>query len=92
MKLGWADARDFFLARATGFLSIGGSPRPNGSEPQTGVNHVSDGGNKIGMMDLWVLKRMKEVGCADKKECPSGWEFEQGFRNGVAAFYTAVGI
>lgn len=44
------------------------------------------------MMDLWVLKRMKEVGCADKKECPSGWEFEQGFRNGVAAFYTAVGI
>ena len=54
--------------------------------------HVFDGGDKIGVMESWVLKRMKEVGCADKDRCFSGWEFEQGFRQGVAAFYTAAGV
>lgn len=51
-----------------------------------------NGGDRIGMLNLWVLKRMTEVGCADKATCSYGWEWEQGFRQGLKAFHAAVDI
>jgi hypothetical protein len=51
-----------------------------------------DGGDRIGALDLWVLKRMKEERCADKDTCGLGWEWEQGFRTGVKDFYAVVGV
>ena len=47
------------------------------------------GGDKIGMMDLWCLKRFRESGQAGAK---FGWEFEQGLRQGVRDFYGCVGL
>ena len=46
------------------------------------------GGDKIGMLDLWVLKRIVESGQAGKLL----WEFEQGFRQGVRDFYEVAGV
>lgn len=46
------------------------------------------GGDKIGMLDLWVKKRIVESGQAGK--CL--WEFEQGLRQGVRDFNEMVGI
>lgn len=51
-----------------------------------------DGADKIGALDLWVLKRMKDEKCADRSTCGFGWEWEQGFRKGVGDFYAAVGV
>ena len=50
------------------------------------------GGDKIGALDLWVLKRMRQEKCAVKEQCKFGWEWEQGFRKGVADFYGAIGV
>jgi aryl-phospho-beta-D-glucosidase BglC (GH1 family) len=47
-----------------------------------------DGGDKIGMLDLWVLKRLRESGQGGKFV----WEFEQGLRQGVRDFYECVGV
>ena len=47
-----------------------------------------EGADKIGMLDLWCLKRMRESG-------PTGafvWEFEQGMRQGVRDLYSCVGV
>ncbi|WPG98301.1 glycoside hydrolase [Acrodontium crateriforme] len=54
------------------------------SRSQNGQN----GGDKIGMLDLWVLKRLKESGQSGK--CM--WEFEQGLRQGLRDFYGLAGI
>jgi hypothetical protein len=51
-----------------------------------------DGGDKIGALDLWVLKRMREEKCADRDTCKLGWEWEHGFRRGLQDFYAAVGV
>jgi hypothetical protein len=91
-ELGWADAKAFFLARSTGILSTAISTGVREREPAVDNENISYGGDKIGLMDLWVLKRMKDVGCASKGKCPFGWEFEQGFRQGVAAFYSAAEV
>jgi aryl-phospho-beta-D-glucosidase BglC (GH1 family) len=48
-----------------------------------------NGGDIIGMLDLWVLKRMREAGQAGQQ---FGWEWEQGMRRGVTDFYGAVGL
>ena len=80
--LGWQDAKDFFCARSEGILTCG----------DKGEKHIQDGGDKIGALDLWVLKRMKEAKCADKGTCKFGWEWEQGFRSGIDQFYLAVGV
>ena len=45
-------------------------------------------GDKIGMLELWVLKRIKESGYRGGFT----WLFEQGLRKGVSDFYGAVGI
>lgn len=46
------------------------------------------GGDKIGMLDLWVRKRILESGQAGKFV----WEFEQGLRQGVKSFYELAQI
>ncbi|KAF2860767.1 glycoside hydrolase family 5 protein [Piedraia hortae CBS 480.64] len=46
------------------------------------------GGDKIGMFDLWVLKRLRDSGQGGKFV----WEFETGLRQGVAAFYDSIGM
>ncbi|KAI9679847.1 MAG: Glucan 1,3-beta-glucosidase 3 [Caeruleum heppii] len=49
---------------------------------------VGEGGDKIGMLDVWVRKRIAESGQGGGFV----WEFEQGVRKGVADFYGVVGI
>ncbi|KAF1958415.1 glycoside hydrolase [Byssothecium circinans] len=45
-------------------------------------------GNKIGALELWVLKRVRECGMRGDQV----WEFEQGLRRGVHDFCSVVGI
>lgn len=48
-----------------------------------------DGGDKIGMLDLWIRKRIVDSG-----QGIGGflWEWEQGFRQGVRDFYELAGV
>lgn len=46
------------------------------------------GGNKIGNLEVWILKRVRESGFRGGFV----WEFEQGVRRGIADFYGMVGI
>ncbi|KAL2352882.1 glycoside hydrolase superfamily [Cryomyces antarcticus] len=46
------------------------------------------GGDRIGMLDLWVRKRVVESGQAGRWL----WEFEQGVRKGVAELYELAGV
>lgn len=50
-----------------------------------------DGGDRIGCLDVWVLKRMRESGSM-KEQVRFGWEWEHGFRKGIKDFYATVGI
>ncbi|KAF8853482.1 glycoside hydrolase [Acephala macrosclerotiorum] len=50
-----------------------------------------NGGDKIGFLDLWVRKRMLETQ-NEQISTGFGWEWEQGFRKGLADYYGAVGI
>ena len=45
-------------------------------------------GNKIGSLELWVLKRIRESGFRGGHV----WEFEQGLRRGIHDFNAVVGI
>ncbi|KAK5165943.1 Glucan 1,3-beta-glucosidase 3 [Saxophila tyrrhenica] len=47
------------------------------------------GGDKIGMLDLWVLKRLRESGQVGSA---FAWEWEVGFRQGVRDFCELVGV
>ncbi|KAF2717490.1 glycoside hydrolase family 5 protein [Polychaeton citri CBS 116435] len=47
-----------------------------------------DGADKIGMLDIWVLKRLRDSGQGGGYV----WEFEQGFRQGVKDFYQCTGV
>jgi aryl-phospho-beta-D-glucosidase BglC (GH1 family) len=49
---------------------------------------AGEGGDKIGCLEIWVKKRMLESG----NRSDFLWEWEQGFRSGVAAFYHCVGV
>ena len=46
------------------------------------------GADKIGMLDLWCLKRLRETGQTGGLV----WEFEHGLRQGVRDFYDCVGV
>jgi len=46
------------------------------------------GADRIGMLHLWVLKRLRDSGQGGRFV----WEFEQGFRQGVKNFYECVGV
>ena len=50
------------------------------------------GADAMGMVDLWVLKRMKEERVSIKEECEFGWEWEVGFRKGLSDFEKSVGL
>jgi hypothetical protein len=52
------------------------------------VTQQAGGGEKIGCLEIWVRKRLIESGRRGKYI----WEWEQGFRQGVKDFETAVGI
>jgi aryl-phospho-beta-D-glucosidase BglC (GH1 family) len=56
------------------------------------MGNCSTGADAIGMVDLWVLKRMKEERVSVKEECEFGWEWEVGFRAGLIAFEKSVGL
>lgn len=45
-------------------------------------------GDMIGMLEMWVLKRIRESGYRGGFT----WEFEQGLRRGVQDFYSTVGL
>lgn len=49
---------------------------------------AGEGGDKIGCLEIWVKKRLLESG--NRGEFV--WEWEQGLRSGVAAFYHCVGV
>ncbi len=49
---------------------------------------AGDGGDKIGCLEIWVKKRLLESG--NRGEFI--WEWEQGFRSGVMAFYKCAGV
>jgi hypothetical protein len=46
------------------------------------------GANKIGNLEIWVLKRIRESGFRGGFV----WEFEQGLRKGIQDFYAIVGV
>jgi hypothetical protein len=56
-----------------------------------GVVPGVDGGDKIGSIDIWTRKRMLQTQ-NDKGHASFGWEWEQGFRKGLADYYSAVGV
>lgn len=49
---------------------------------------VGEGGDKVGMLDVWIKKRLLESG----QRGEFVWEWEQGFRAGIQAFYDVAGI
>lgn len=78
--IGFADAGAFFGMRATGAFDTVGV---KGAKIGAGI-----GGDKIGNVDLWVRKRVLDSGMVGD----SVWMFERGLREGVLAFYEAVGV
>jgi hypothetical protein len=46
------------------------------------------GGDKIGCLEIWILKRIADASQTGEFV----WEFEQGFRQAVADFYVLVGV
>lgn len=46
------------------------------------------GADKIGMVELWVLKRIRESGQGGAWV----WEYEEGLRQGMRGFYECVGV
>ncbi|OKL60608.1 hypothetical protein UA08_04182 [Talaromyces atroroseus] len=77
--LGFRDAMDFFSARANSITM------PN----NTKTNHqpAVGGGDKIGALELWILKRIVECGRLDSS---SAWEWEHGYRRAVKDFENVV--
>lgn len=59
------------------------SARVNGTLPGSGC-----GGDKIGMLDLWVRKRLLDSGVTG----PFVWEFEAGFRKAISDLYACAGF
>ena len=50
--------------------------------------HCLEGGDKIGMLDLWCWKRLRDSG----QTGAFVWEFEQGLRQGICDFYECAGV
>ncbi|PLB41997.1 glycoside hydrolase [Aspergillus candidus] len=72
-NLGFSDAMSFFSARTQHLL-------PGNGE--------GGGGDKIGMLTLWIRKRLLDTGYVVEDLYP---EWEQGFRRGVSDFNHVVG-
>ena len=72
---GW----DLGFSDAVAFFSM----RANG-----GIRGSVEGADKIGGLEIWIRKRLRESGMRGGFV----WEWEQGFRQGLAAFYTFAGV
>lgn len=72
---GFSDATAFFTWR-TGF----------GGTPVAGKNLGAD---KIGMLELWLLRRMRQAGMGGER---FAWEWEAGFRKAVGDSEDAVAV
>ncbi|KAL2067416.1 hypothetical protein VTL71DRAFT_1841 [Oculimacula yallundae] len=59
-----------------------------GMRNQGGLTSATEGGDKIGCLEIWVKKRLWESG----QRGEFIWIWEQGFRAGVGGFYQCVGI
>jgi aryl-phospho-beta-D-glucosidase BglC (GH1 family) len=70
--VGFSDALFFFVMRADGGLG----------------EKAGAGGDRIGVLDIWVKKRLLESGQGGTFV----WEWEQGFRAGVKSFNATAGI
>jgi len=46
------------------------------------------GGDKIGLLECWILKRIQDC----NQKVPHSWQFEHGFRRGLKDFYSAAGV
>lgn len=88
--LGWRDANEFFTARLNRYLPSSAGPGNPGQHGPPMDPNSAVGGDFIGALDLWILKRMRESGVADNRACAFGWEFEHGFRKGVKDFEQIV--
>ncbi|KUJ07921.1 glycoside hydrolase [Mollisia scopiformis] len=55
---------------------------------RTQVNSGAEGGDKVGMLEVWTKKRLLE----SAQRGAFTWEWEQGFRAGIGAFYSTAGI
>jgi len=71
-EIGFSDAYSFFTMRSENGLG----------------NKATEGGDKIGCLEIWVKKRLLESG----HRGGFVWEWEQGFRRGVSDLYQCVGI
>ena len=97
--LGWCDAKDFFAGRVNGLIPIPGDAAAAAAGPLCPKNKEQReqvvGADKIGFLDLWVWKRMREegrLGDRDQEGSEFGWEWEHGFRRGVRDFEACAGI
>ncbi|MCJ1284201.1 Glucan 1,3-beta-glucosidase 3 [Xylographa opegraphella] len=52
-----------------------------------GIRGTKQGADKIGLLDLWILKRLRQLGAGDFV-----WEWEHGFRQGVNSAQRALGM
>lgn len=52
------------------------------------ARNLVGGGDKIGCLEVWTKKRLLQSGVRGE----FAWEWEQGFRRGVQAFYAVVGV
>jgi hypothetical protein len=59
-----------------------------GMRAETDGGGGGGGGDKIGMLELWVLKRLRDSGQGGA----FAWEFEVGLRQGIRDFYECVGV
>lgn len=81
--LGFTDARAFFAFKL----------ERSAFEPyDSSKNGVIIGADRIGAIDLWVLKRMKEEDAISKDKCEFVWELEHGIRAGIKDFNAVVGL
>ncbi|MCJ1377920.1 Glucan 1,3-beta-glucosidase 3 [Xylographa soralifera] len=53
-----------------------------------GVPGAKNGADKIGLLDLWILKRLRQLGAVGDFV----WEWEHGFRQGVKSAQEALGL
>jgi hypothetical protein len=59
-----------------------------GGKANDKANEAIEPGNRLGNVELWVLKRIRESGFKGDLL----WEFEQGMRRGIHDFNAVVGI
>lgn len=54
----------------------------------TFLEGLGNQGDKIGMLEIWIMKRIKDSGYTGAHT----WDFEQGLRKGISEFYSSVDL